>query len=97
MGCTIQLMETMRAKCWLESLFGRHHSQEDNIWESNIKPDLKETGWMDWNNVAQDRGRWRAVVNTVTTLRVLQRAWLAPPLEDLYSTELENKYVFRKH
>jgi hypothetical protein len=38
----------------------------------NIKIDLREIGWdgMDWIDMAQDRDRWRAVVNTVMNLRV---------------------------
>jgi hypothetical protein len=34
--------------------------------------DLKEIGWdnMDWINLAQDRDRWRALVNTVMKLWV---------------------------
>jgi hypothetical protein len=41
-------------------------------WEDNIKMDLKEVGWggMDWNELAQDRDRWRALVNAVMNLRV---------------------------
>jgi hypothetical protein len=33
---------------------------------------LRETGWecMDWIDLAQDRNQWRALVNTVTNLRV---------------------------
>jgi hypothetical protein len=33
----------------------------------NIKIDLREIGWdgMDWIDQAQDRDRWRALVNTV--------------------------------
>ena len=33
-------------------------------WEDNITMDLREVGW-DWINLAEDRDRWRAVVNTV--------------------------------
>jgi hypothetical protein len=41
-------------------------------WEDNIKIDLREVGWvgMDWINLAQDRDRWRALVNAVMNLRV---------------------------
>ena len=40
-------------------------------WEVNIEMDLKEVGWgMDWIDLAQDRGRWRALVNPVMNLRV---------------------------
>jgi hypothetical protein len=41
-------------------------------WGDNIKMDLREIGWggMDWINLAQDRDRWRAVVNAVMNLRV---------------------------
>jgi hypothetical protein len=41
-------------------------------WEDNIKIDLRETGFgdVDWIHWAQDRDRWRALVNTVMNLRV---------------------------
>jgi hypothetical protein len=34
--------------------------------------DLEEIGWddVDWICLAQDRGRWRALVNSVSNLRV---------------------------
>jgi len=40
--------------------------------EDNIKMDLQEVGFgvMDWIDLAQDRGRWRALVSTVMNLRV---------------------------
>jgi hypothetical protein len=36
-------------------------------WEDNIKVDLQEVclGGMDWIDMAQDRDRWRALVNEV--------------------------------
>jgi hypothetical protein len=41
-------------------------------WVDNIKMDLIEIGWdgMDWIHLAQDRDRWRALVNAVMNLRV---------------------------
>jgi hypothetical protein len=41
-------------------------------WVDNIKIDFREIGWdeMDWIDLTQDRGRWRALVNTVMNLRV---------------------------
>ena len=42
-------------------------------WEDNIKMDLQEMRcWvMDWVDLAQDRNRWRALVNAVMNLWVL--------------------------
>jgi len=47
---------------------GRHRHR----WEDNIKVDLQEVGCggMDWIGLAQDRDRWRALVNAVMNLRV---------------------------
>jgi hypothetical protein len=41
-------------------------------WEDNIKMDIREIGFLDvdWIHWAQDRDRWRALVNTVMNLRV---------------------------
>jgi hypothetical protein len=43
-------------------------------WEDNIKMDLRAIGrgYTDWIDLAQDRDHWRALVNTVMSLRVLQ-------------------------
>jgi hypothetical protein len=42
-------------------------------WEDGIRMDLRETGWEDveWVQLAQDRGQWRAVMNVVMNLWVL--------------------------
>jgi hypothetical protein len=41
-------------------------------WVHNISMDLGEVGWgdVDWIGLAQDRNRWRALVNSVLNLRV---------------------------
>ena len=40
-------------------------------WEDNIKMDLQEVGWsLNWIDLAQDRDRWRTVVNAVMNPRV---------------------------
>jgi hypothetical protein len=41
-------------------------------WEANSKMDLQEVGWegMDLIDMAQDRGRWRALVSALMNLRV---------------------------
>jgi hypothetical protein len=41
-------------------------------WLDNIRTDLVEMGWsdVDWIGLAQDRGRWRALVNSVLNLWV---------------------------
>ena len=41
-------------------------------WEDNIKIHFREVGCggMDWIELAQDRERWRALVNAVMNIRV---------------------------
>jgi hypothetical protein len=45
-------------------------------WEDNLKMDLREIGFggVDRIHLAQDRDRWRALVNTVMNLRVPSNA-----------------------
>jgi hypothetical protein len=41
-------------------------------WVDNIRMDLGEVGWdcVDWIDLARDRKKWRALVNSVLNLRV---------------------------
>jgi hypothetical protein len=39
-------------------------------WLDNITMDLVEVVWVMWIGLAQDRDRWRALVNSVLNLRV---------------------------
>jgi hypothetical protein len=41
-------------------------------WEDNVKIDLQEVGCgaIDWIKLAEDRERWRALLNAVMNLRV---------------------------
>jgi hypothetical protein len=54
-------------EAWREETLGKPRRR----WEDNIKMDLREIvfGDVDWIHLAQDRDRWRAVVNTVMNLR----------------------------
>jgi hypothetical protein len=58
---------------WWGNLRERDHFEDTKgRWEDNIKIDLQEVGCgsMDWIELAQDRNRWRALVNAVTNLQV---------------------------
>ena len=57
-------------------LVERHHGKRTlggsrHNWEDNIKIDIQEIGWrgMDFIVVAQDRGRWLALVIAVMNRR----------------------------
>jgi len=51
-----------------KSLLGRPRRR----WEDNIKMDFQEMGFggIDWIELAQDRDRWRTLVNAVINFRV---------------------------
>jgi hypothetical protein len=56
----------MHIMFWMENLQRRDHL------EYNVGMHNKEIGWegVDWLHLAQDRDQWRALLNTVTNLRV---------------------------
>jgi hypothetical protein len=53
-------------------LVGRPLRRPRRRWEDNIKMGFQDVGWggTEWIDVAQDRDRWRALVNSVINLRV---------------------------
>jgi hypothetical protein len=54
-------------------LEGKSNLEDTGVhWEDNIKMDLHKVrgGVKEWIDSAQDRERWRAVVNAVMNLRV---------------------------
>jgi hypothetical protein len=59
---------------WWGNLRDREHLEDLSVDGDNIEMDLQGVGceaWTDWFDLAQDRNRWRAVVNAVMNLRVL--------------------------
>jgi hypothetical protein len=59
--------------CW-GCLGERDHLENPDVdrWEDNIKMNFSEVGYgsMDWIDLAQNRDRWRALVNAAVNLRV---------------------------
>jgi hypothetical protein len=53
----------------LKKLKGRDHLEDLGV---DGRMDLREKGWevIDWIHLAQDRGQWQVLVNTVMNLRV---------------------------
>jgi hypothetical protein len=53
-------------------LVGKPEGKRPLGTQDNIRMDLVEMGWddVDWIGLAQDRNKWRALVNSVLNLRV---------------------------
>jgi hypothetical protein len=57
---------------WWEKPEGKRLGRPRRRWVENIKRVLGEVEWgdVDWIGLAQDRNRWRALVNSVLNLRL---------------------------
>jgi len=65
--------EEKRIQCFGGENWARETAWETQArWEDNIKMDFQEVGCggMDWIELAQDKDRWRALVNAVMIFRV---------------------------
>jgi hypothetical protein len=64
-----EVVQGFGGKARREETFGRPRCR----WEDGIRIDLRDIGWEDveLDQLAQDRGQWRAVVNEAMNLRVL--------------------------
>jgi hypothetical protein len=62
----------MRVGCWRESQREGTLGRPRRRWSDDIEMDLVEVGWGDVDCIclAQDRDRWKALVNSVLNLRV---------------------------
>jgi hypothetical protein len=62
----------VHAGFWWGELSQRDHSEDTGLDGRIILKFLQEVGWvgMDWIELAQDRDRWRALVNVVMNLRI---------------------------
>jgi hypothetical protein len=65
-------------------------------WVDNIRMDLVEMGWggVGWIGLAQDRDRWRALVNSVLNLPVSRNA--GKPSSVQTTTDLSNSAQVHK-
>jgi hypothetical protein len=50
----------------------RQQGRPRHRWVDSVKMDLRVIGWdsIDWIDLAEDRDKWRALVNTVMNIRV---------------------------
>jgi len=57
---------------WWENLWKESLGRPRPRWEDNITMDFQEVRFegMDWVDVAEDRDRWRTLVNAVMNIRV---------------------------
>ena len=74
MGAHVACMDDRRGifRVLVKKPEGKRHLGDPGIDGDNIKIDLQEVGCggMDWIELAQDRNRWRALVNAVMNLWV---------------------------
>jgi hypothetical protein len=71
-ACSTREVEKRITNFGLKTLKNRSFGTPRHSCEDNIKIGHRDFGWecVDWINLAQDRDRWRDVVNTVVNLEV---------------------------
>jgi hypothetical protein len=71
-ACSTYERQEVRTGFWWDDLRERHHLQDQGVDERILLNWIVKKGWggMDWIDLAEDRDRWRAVVDAVMNLRV---------------------------
>ena len=67
-GCVVNKGGEVHTGCWCGKSEGnRQLGRLRRRWKDNFKIDLQEKRWsgMDWIDLAQDRNKWRALMNRV--------------------------------
>jgi hypothetical protein len=77
MGCVAYVARVEESRDVYRVLVGKTEGKRPlgrprRRWEDTIKMDLQEVGCgsVEWIELAQDRDRWRAIVNAVMNIRV---------------------------
>jgi hypothetical protein len=65
----------VRSRFWWRNLWGKYHLEDLGVGVTILRQIFnKQDGGADWTDLAQDRDKWRALVNAVMNLRVQYNA-----------------------
>jgi len=65
----------VRSRFWWGNLWGKDHVEDLGVGVKILRQIFnKQDGGGDWTDLAQDRDKWRALVNAVINLRVQYNA-----------------------